>query len=131
MGLVRKAAGCVVRDAEGRILLLRRSPMETSCIGLYELAGGKLEEGETPMECAIIELGEETGLTASMPAKELGFHIDSGKQYYFFEFVGLDVSRVVLSEEHDDMIWICPTEIEDSGLWVSHHLLFAIEQGWV
>ena len=55
----RQAAGAIIRDSEGRVLLMRRSPLETSMHGMYELPGGKLEEGETPEDAARIEALEE------------------------------------------------------------------------
>ena len=51
----RAAVRCVVRDAEGRILLLRAN-------GGWELPGGGIEPGETVAQAAVRELVEETGL---------------------------------------------------------------------
>ena len=49
----------VQRASDGKILFLRRSPKETSKHGLYEFPGGKLEDGETAREAALIETEEE------------------------------------------------------------------------
>jgi 8-oxo-dGTP diphosphatase len=49
----------------GRVLLLkRRRPPH---IGLWTPPGGKMTMGESPQECAIREVLEETGLTISQP----------------------------------------------------------------
>jgi 8-oxo-dGTP pyrophosphatase MutT (NUDIX family) len=53
----------VVRDHEGRVLLLRRSATRT-WPGTWCLPGGRLESGETLEECCRRELFEETGLIA-------------------------------------------------------------------
>lgn len=49
------AAGGVVEDAEGRILMIYRR-------GRYDLPKGHREQGETIEECAVREVGEETGV---------------------------------------------------------------------
>ena len=56
------AADCVVFDARGRVLLVRRkfAPFQ----GHYALPGGFVEIGETVEEAARRELEEETGVKA-------------------------------------------------------------------
>jgi 8-oxo-dGTP diphosphatase len=56
------AADCVVFDARGRVLLVRRKfpPFQ----GRYALPGGFVEIGETVEEAARRELAEETGVKA-------------------------------------------------------------------
>jgi 8-oxo-dGTP diphosphatase len=55
------AADCIVRDARGRVLLIRRKhpPFQ----GQYAIPGGFVEIGETVEEACRRELKEETGLT--------------------------------------------------------------------
>ncbi|WP_106400224.1 NUDIX hydrolase [Actinocorallia populi] len=48
----------VVLDAKGRVLLLRNERRE------WELPGGRLEDAETPEECVVREISEESGWTA-------------------------------------------------------------------
>jgi 8-oxo-dGTP pyrophosphatase MutT (NUDIX family) len=50
------SAGAVVRDAHGRILLIKRTDDGSWCI-----PGGKLEPGESLQDCAVRECLEETG----------------------------------------------------------------------
>ncbi|MER5809175.1 NUDIX domain-containing protein [Streptomyces sp. NPDC002033] len=51
------AASAVVVDAEGRILLQRRTDN-----GMWALPGGKMELGESIGDCAVRETLEETGI---------------------------------------------------------------------
>lgn len=53
--------GAVIRDTDGRILLIRRS--QPPGAGLWSLPGGRVEPGETDHAAVIREVGEETGLT--------------------------------------------------------------------
>lgn len=66
----REAAGCIVmRPSDEAILLLRRSGHETSWHGMFELLGGKLEDGETPEDTARIETKEEAGIDVEIVKK--------------------------------------------------------------
>jgi ADP-ribose pyrophosphatase YjhB (NUDIX family) len=68
------ATALVVVDDKDRILLVRRSVEPKK--GFWCLPGGFMELGETPEECALRELAEETGLAGSIS-----------------DFIGLTVSR--------------------------------------
>jgi 8-oxo-dGTP pyrophosphatase MutT (NUDIX family) len=50
------------RILPARVLLLKRSADKHFAPNLYTGIGGKLEPGETPLESAVRELAEETGL---------------------------------------------------------------------
>ncbi len=66
-------ARCVVRDGDGRILLIKRSDNS-----MWALPAGAMELGESIANCAMRELFEETGIRASQ-VTPFGFH--SGPQY--------------------------------------------------
>jgi len=53
-------AGAVVRDAEGRLLLVQRG--HAPSMGRWSVPGGRVEPGETPEQAAAREVLEETGL---------------------------------------------------------------------
>jgi len=53
-------AGAVIRDGEGRLLLVRRGRAPSA--GLWSVPGGRVEVGETPAQAAVREVREETGL---------------------------------------------------------------------
>lgn len=55
-----ECAGAVVRDAAGRLLLVRRG--HEPALGSWSLPGGRIEVGESPAEAAAREVAEETGL---------------------------------------------------------------------
>jgi len=56
--LIMSGARCLLRDDQGRILLIRRSDN-----GLWAVPAGGMELGESFRQCAIREVFEETGLT--------------------------------------------------------------------
>jgi 8-oxo-dGTP diphosphatase len=53
----------ILRDADGRILVAERTPRQISA-GFWELPGGKVDPGETPVQAAARELAEEIGVEA-------------------------------------------------------------------
>lgn len=108
----------VVRDPQGRCLLLRRSAASRHNAGLWEFPGGKLEAGESPDEGLVREVFEETGLqvivsrVAGAAESELP---DRKVAYLLFEALAPS-SAVSLSSEHDAYEWVAPGRLHDKDL---------------
>lgn len=131
----RECVGVLVCHGPKHILLLRRSAQEDSMVGLWELAGGKVEEGETLLEAALLELREETGL---VPQEGESLHYygtdhdhDKKKRYHLFLYEvnsqerDIDEVKVTCSFEHDAFQWLTPPEVRrlNREQMVSHHLM--------
>lgn len=75
-------AGLIVKALDsGRVLMTQRTPYHGDNEGAYgkwEFPGGHLDEGETPLQGALREFGEETGLALPESWTIKGFH-ESGK----------------------------------------------------
>jgi mutator protein MutT len=63
-------------NSSKEILLLKR-PDDVHCAGLWSFPGGRVEEGETPLNAAVRELKEETGLSGT-----LWRHLGKGSHTY-------------------------------------------------
>jgi 8-oxo-dGTP diphosphatase len=59
-------AGAVIRDGDGRLLLVRRGHEPGA--GRWSVPGGRVEPGETPAAAAAREVTEETGLVVTVGA---------------------------------------------------------------
>ncbi|GAA2679311.1 MULTISPECIES: NUDIX hydrolase [Actinosynnema] len=57
-------AGCVIRDEQGRVMLLRRVLPDGA--GRWEIPGGKQEEGESAAAAAVREAREELGVEIAL-----------------------------------------------------------------
>jgi ADP-ribose pyrophosphatase YjhB (NUDIX family) len=62
-GQVIQCVGAVIRDAAGRLLLIRRGHEPGA--GLWSLPGGRIEPGESDEQAVVREIAEETGLTVT------------------------------------------------------------------
>lgn len=81
----------VVRD--GKILLGKRKCSEGE--GTWGNPGGKLEPGETPYQCAVRELKEETGMTTTVDSLKDGpwvmIRFTTGNSYLTLFLITKDV----------------------------------------
>ncbi|HSW98935.1 MAG TPA: NUDIX hydrolase [Candidatus Saccharimonadales bacterium] len=89
----RVSVKAVIKDVEGRVLLLRESD------GSWELPGGGLEHGEDPRAALVREVAEETSLTVtwmdSRPEKFWAIHKQVGSpvlQWFAFVAYQAEVS---------------------------------------
>ncbi|MFJ4185365.1 NUDIX domain-containing protein [Kitasatospora sp. NPDC089509] len=117
-GIERIGVGVVVRDASGRILMIRRSPHDV-LPGLWEYPGGAREDNESVPAGAARELAEETGLSG-LPL-EYARHLDVTDQrgrrmrQFVFTTVVPDATEVVLSPDHDGHQWAAPDVLPPTG----------------
>ena len=107
------APKAMVRDAGGRYLFIRRSPLDRHFSGLWEMPGGKPDPGESLDQCLVRETAEETGLdirvTRVLGAAEAEIeHLRLA--FLMFEAEPVGDGSVRLSEEHDQHRWLTPAE---------------------
>lgn len=103
---------------DGKVLLLRESGkyVDGSNIGKYDVVGGRVEPGQRFDDSLLREIKEETGLSAKIGRP---FYVNEwrplvrGEQWQivgtFFECFA-DSDKVVLSEDHDEYVWINPED---------------------
>jgi len=106
-------AAAVIENRDGRILIARRRA-DITLGGYWEFPGGKIEEGESPYECAVRELREEMDL-----------HIEAGDVLietthdYGDRVVRLIAIKAIMMgghirlHDHDDIRWVTVHEMGD------------------
>lgn len=103
---------CVIED-DGKILLVKRSAHDANNPGLWEVPGGKLDNGQNLLDALKREVAEETGLDVeptSPLAYTVSFLITDGK-YAGMPYVALfSLAKIVsgsvkISDEHEDFVW--------------------------
>ena len=101
-----KYISAIVTNQFGEILFLRRNQNDEFEPGKWGLSGGKIEEGETPIECCRREVKEETMLDVDR-FREVGYEeTDNACIWYFFCPLS-EYQEVVIDEEHENYLWCC------------------------
>lgn len=122
----RMAAGVAVFKGD-RLLIVQRSELEDTKQGLWEFAGGKVENcRETPSEVAQSEGNEELGLFVPI-GDEIGIHRDlemkPPKEFHLFSVVVSENWRPVLSFEHSAFRWVTISDLKGMPAdKLSHHV---------
>ena len=103
---------------QGRILILKRSQKVGTYQGKWACASGYIEEGETPYETAIKEMGEELGFNEEdvelIREGEVIFARDGEHLWAIHPFLfKAKRTDIKLDWEHDEYRWIVLGELED------------------
>lgn len=103
-GIYHLACDVIVRHVDGTILLMKRDESKETSPGLYEAtAGGAALKGESKEACALRELREETGITATK-LTELFQTVDEEKRTIFVNYLcetDCDKNDVTLQKRGD------------------------------
>jgi 8-oxo-dGTP diphosphatase len=108
----------IVRDEDGRCLLLKRSATCKANAGKWDLPGGKLDPSERVDQALCREVAEETGLTISVRrvAGVAQSELRDRTVVYLILEAHWESGQVRLSEEHDDSVWVAPSELSHMDL---------------
>lgn len=99
----------IIRNTEGKILVLRRSDEDDHKPGVWETPGGGIDHEQAPQEALTREILEETGLSVRVkePFNVFTFRKDTGEFKVGITFLCDWVSGdVELSHEHSEYRWI-------------------------
>lgn len=110
------AAGLVLVDGAGQLLLTHRSEF-VHFPGTWSFPGGAIEEGETPAEAAVRELGEEVGVppaAATVISTVLGMDHEDWRYTYVLATLNPQWTDVPLTPnwETEAVKWVAPDHLD-------------------
>lgn len=111
---------CYIRKNNQTLMLHRVKKKNDMHKGKWNGLGGKLEDGETPEECAIREIKEEAGLDAKNPQLKgiLTFPaFDGFETWYVFLFLITEFSGELIESTEGNLEWIDNDKLFDLHLW--------------
>lgn len=104
----------VIKNSEGKILIVKRHPKSRTDPEMWELPGGKVEKGEHFADALVREIKEETNLDV-----EVGDFCEAVQNDYAHKrtvqlMMYLDdvKGEVEISDEHIESMWASIDEIE-------------------
>ncbi len=117
---MKLATLCYVK-ADGKTLMLHRIKKPNDMhAGKWNGLGGKLMPGETPEECVVREVFEESGLTLYEPSLRGALTFPSfsnGEDWYAFVFVARRFSGELIESDEGVLRWIDDDKLTSLPLW--------------
>ena len=119
---MKLATLCYVIDRENSVtLMIHRIKKENDVHeGKWNGLGGKFEENESPEECVIREVKEESGLDIKSPKLHgfITFPLFDGKDdWYVFVFTADKFTGKLIDSDEGNLEWIPNDKIIDLNLW--------------
>lgn len=120
-------------ERDGKYLVLHRTKKEhDENGGKWIGVGGKFEFGESPEECAMREVKEETGLTMLNPRFRgiVTFVSDEWGVEYMHLFTCTEFAGdLTLDCDEGELVWLPKTELLGKNLWEGDRLfLYALDE---
>ncbi len=111
---------------DGNTLMIHRIKKENDMHqGKWNGLGGKLNPGETPEECVIREVREESGLTIVEPYLKglLTFpKFANDEDWYAFVFVAYKFKGQLIDSQEGVLSWIADEQLLELDLWAGDYI---------
>lgn len=119
---------CYIEKEDSYLMLHRVKKVNDMNQDKWIGVGGKLEEGESPEECVLREVVEETGLTLKQ-YRYRGFITFVSKQWgteYMHLFTADKYEGQIKECEEGNLEWVPKSQIEKLNLWEGDKIFFRL-----
>jgi 8-oxo-dGTP diphosphatase len=115
---------CYIKHAGKTLMVDRNKKANDIHQGKWNGLGGKFEPGETPEECVIREIQEESGLSIQKPklCGLLMFPNFMRNDWYVFVFTANEFTGELIDSPEGNLEWIADEKIRELNLWQSDHI---------
>lgn len=123
---------CYIQHSGSTLMIHRVKRAGDIHLGKWNGLGGKFERGESPEECVVREVHEESGLEIRHAhlCGLLIFPGFKGNDWYVFVFTAQEFSGELKENEEGYLEWIEDAQLESLPLWPSDHIFLPwIKQG--
>jgi len=122
---------CYVKYDGYTLMVYRNKKPNDIHQGKWNGLGGKFEPGESPEECIIREVQEESGLKIRTPKMHgmLMFPAFKGDDWYIFVFTVTEFEGGLIDSPEGELEWIPDEKLTSLNLWESDQIFFPWLEG--
>jgi 8-oxo-dGTP diphosphatase len=112
---------CYVQRGGCTLMVLRNKKPNDIHAGKWNGLGGKFEAGESPEQCVVREVREESGLELRAPRLRglLTFPDFKGQDWYVFVFTASEFSGDLIDSPEGRLEWVPNASLPGLNLWPS------------
>jgi 8-oxo-dGTP diphosphatase len=125
---MKLATLCYITKDNKTLMLHRTKKKHDAHHDKWNGIGGKFETGETPEECVIREVKEETGLTIKNPrlAGRILFpaFTQNPEDWHVYVFTATEFTGELIESNEGDLEWVANDELLNLNLWEGDKLFF-------
>lgn len=122
---------CYIKKDDHTLMVYRNKKPNDMHEGKWNGLGGKFEPGESPEECIIREVLEESGLQIRNPKMHglLMFPEFKGDDWYVFVFTVREFEGELIDSPEGKLEWIPDEKLTSLNLWESDQIFFPWLEG--
>lgn len=115
---------CYLKHNAHTLMVYRNKKPNDMHAGKWNGLGGKFEPGESPEECVLREVWEESGLQIRNPTLHglLLFPNFKGADWYVFVFTASEFTGQLIDSPEGQLEWIPDEKLTSLNLWESDHI---------
>lgn len=117
---MKKTTLCYIKRGDEYLLLYRNKKKNDENEGKWVGVGGKFEPGETPEECLVREVYEETGLTLTGYIFHgiVGFRSDKWGEEDMYLYTGTEFTGEIIRDcDEGELRWISKDKMLELPMW--------------